>query len=70
MSEFNKNHHLLSDAVFDVSSKYALLLVIFIFIISCSNKEDNGNLTDGMVEKFAPNVVEGIKKLSNWAKKI
>ena len=32
--------------------------------------EDNGNLTDGMVEKFAPNVVEGIKKLSNWAKKI
>ena len=31
--------------------------------------EDNGNLTDGMVEKFAPNVVEGIKKLSNWAKK-
>ena len=32
--------------------------------------EDDSNLTDGMVEKFAPNVVEGIKKLSNWAKKI
>ncbi len=29
----------------------------------------NDNLDDLMVEKFAPNVVEGIKKLSNWAKK-
>ena len=40
MSEFKKNHHLLTERVFDVSSKYALLVVIFIFILSCTNKED------------------------------
>ena len=59
MSEFNKNHHLLSDVVFDVSSKYALLLVIFIFIISCSNKEDNGNSTSSVT------VTPGIKVVNS-----
>ena len=30
----------------------------------------NGNLLDDrIIEKYAPNVVEGIQKLSNWAKK-
>ena len=59
MSEFNKNHHLLSDTVFDVSSKYALLVVIFIFIISCSNKEDNGNSTSSVT------VTPGIKVVNS-----
>ncbi len=30
----------------------------------------NDHFNDAMVEKLAPNVVEGIKKLSNWAKKL
>ena len=30
----------------------------------------NDDFNDAMVEKLAPNVVEGIKKLSNWAKKL
>ena len=59
MSEFNKNHHLISDVVFDVSSKYALLLVIFIFILSCSNKEDNGNSTSSVT------VTPGIKVVNS-----
>ena len=27
-------------------------------------------LDDKIIEKYAPNVVEGIKKLSNWAKNL
>ena len=27
-------------------------------------------LNDKIIEKYAPNVVEGIKKLSNWAKNL
>ena len=27
-------------------------------------------IDDRIIEKYAPNVVEGIKKLSNWAKKL
>ena len=30
----------------------------------------NDNLNEALVEKFAPNVVEGTKKLSIWAKKL
>ena len=31
----------------------------------------NGNtLDDKIIEKYAPNIVEGIKKLSNWAKNL
>ena len=31
----------------------------------------NGNLLDDkIIEKYAPNVVEGIQKLSNWAKNL
>ena len=31
----------------------------------------NGNTIDNrIIEKYAPNVVEGIKKLSNWAKNL
>ena len=35
------------------------------------NAEINGKLLDDkIIEKYAPNVVEGIKKLSNWAKNL
>jgi hypothetical protein len=27
-------------------------------------------LNDNIIEKYAPNVVEGVKKLSNWAKNL
>jgi hypothetical protein len=28
------------------------------------------NINDELIEKYAPNVVEGVKKLSIWAKKL
>ena len=35
------------------------------------NAKINGKmLDDSIVEKYAPNVVEGTKKLSNWAKNL
>ena len=36
-----------------------------------SNAEINEKfINDKIIEKYAPNVVEGIKKLSNWAKNL
>ncbi len=29
-----------------------------------------GHIDDAMIKKFAPNVVEGVSKLSNWAKNL
>ena len=29
-----------------------------------------GLIDDDMIKKFAPNVVEGVSKLSNWAKNL
>ena len=34
------------------------------------NIPSSGNISDDEIRKYAPNVVEGIKKLSNWAKKL
>jgi aspartate aminotransferase len=34
------------------------------------NIPSSGNISDDEIKKYAPNVVEGIKKLSNWAKKL
>jgi aspartate aminotransferase len=34
------------------------------------NISTKSKLDDTIIEKYAPNVVEGIKKLSNWAKKL
>ena len=34
------------------------------------NFPSNGNITDDEVKKYAPNVVEGTKSLSNWAKNL
>ena len=35
------------------------------------NSNINGKLLDDkIIEEYAPNVVEGIKKLSNWAKNL
>ena len=31
---------------------------------------NNNMLDDKIIEKYAPNVVEGVKKLSNWAKNL
>ena len=31
---------------------------------------DGKNLDDRIIEKYAPNVVEGVKKLSHWAKNL
>ena len=28
------------------------------------------SLSDKIIEKYAPNVVEGVQKLSNWAKNL
>jgi|TARA_B100001093_G_scaffold441541_1_gene442735 aspartate aminotransferase len=34
------------------------------------NISSSGDISDDEIRKYAPNVVEGIKKLSNWAKKL
>ena len=34
------------------------------------NVSNNAPVSDQMIEKYAPNVVEGVKKLSKWAKKL
>ena len=34
------------------------------------NVSNNSQVSDQMIEKYAPNVVEGVKKLSKWAKKL
>jgi hypothetical protein len=34
------------------------------------NVTNYNSINEGMVEKYAPNVVEGVKKLSNWAKNL
>ena len=34
------------------------------------NVLNNAPVSDQMIEKYAPNVVEGVKKLSKWAKKL
>ena len=34
------------------------------------NVTDYKNISDEMVRKYAPNVVEGTSKLSNWAKNL
>ena len=34
------------------------------------NISDDESIKDNIIEKFAPNVVEGVQKLSNWAKKL
>ena len=35
------------------------------------NSNINGNLLkDKIIEEYAPNVVEGVKRLSNWAKNL
>ena len=32
------------------------------------NVTDHNSINDEMIKKYAPNVVEGVSKLSNWAK--
>ena len=34
------------------------------------NVSNNAPVSDQMIEKYAPNVAEGVKKLSKWAKKL
>ena len=34
------------------------------------NIPSNGSISDNEIRKYAPNVVEGIEKLSIWAKKL
>ena len=33
------------------------------------NVQNNTTIDDAFILKYAPNVVEGVQKLSNWAKK-
>ena len=35
-----------------------------------NNTNVNTVIDDTLIMKFAPNVVEGVEKLSNWAKKL
>jgi len=35
-----------------------------------NNVKDCNSIDDDMVKKYAPNVVEGVFKLSNWAKNL
>ena len=34
------------------------------------NVTNCGQIDDEMIKKFAPNIVEGVSKLSNWAKNL
>jgi aspartate aminotransferase len=34
------------------------------------NIKDYNSISDSMIEKYAPNVVEGVNRLSNWAKNL
>ena len=35
-----------------------------------SNVSDYNSVDDDMIKKYAPNVVEGVSNLSNWAKNL
>jgi len=37
---------------------------------ACSPQDKLEIITDNLIEKYSPNVVEGIKKLSKWAKNL
>ena len=54
-----------------IKSQTRLAFVQYIFQNEFLNADIDGKIiSDKIIEKYAPNVVEGVQKLSNWAKNL